>query len=432
MNSFKKLISLVVVFALVFALAACGGGTDTAEEPAGDAKKDEKVTLNFWLFGSFGYEKLAEQYMAENPNVEIKFNVSEMNDMHNNLFTAVASGSGAPDLVAIEVSQIAKFKDAQDQFYNLYDLGAKDVKDQYLDWTWKNAESPDESYVIGLPIDIGPTVMMYRTDVFEEAGLPTDPAQVSELMSTWEDYKKVALQIKEKTGKNIVDGPELLFNALRDQAPEQYFNEQDELIIGTSPHVKAAYDYAVDLVQAGVVGENALWTPEWGAGMADGSYGTLLAPSWMINVIKGNAPDAGGKWSATTMPEGAGNWGGSFLAIPKQSKHAEEAYKFSQWITSPEIQLAAFNNAGLFPSAPSVYNDEQFLATTDDYFSGIKTAALFAEAAQKVKPVYLGKNYAIVNAELVTALTNVNVNGADPEKEWNDAVKRVEEQLKRN
>ena len=410
---------------LTFLLAACSGDESSTES------KNGKVNLNFWVFGSAGYDVLVEEYMKDNPDVNIKVNFTEMGDLHNNLFTSIAAGSGAPDLTMIEVSQVSKFLDAKDSFYNLYEYGAKDVQENYLDWVWNNAQTPDGEFMIGLPTDIGPTTMYYRTDVFEEAGLPTDPEEVAALAATWDDYHELAKTIKDKTGKNIVDGPELLFNALRDQSPEQYFNEKDELIIEDSPYVKEAYDYTTNLIQEGLVGQNGLWSPEWGAAMAEGSYGTLLAPSWMVANIKANAPDAGGKWSVTTMPEGAGNWGGSFIAIPKESKHPKEAYEFIEWLTTPEQQLKSFSNNGLFPSAPSVYTQDAFTGFTDDYFNDLPTANIFAKAAESVKPVYMGKHYPIVNAELVTALTNVAVNKADPQKEWEEAIKRIEAQLER-
>src|SRR5699024_1234504 len=99
-----------------------------------------------------------------------------------------------------------------------------------------------------------------------------------------------------------------MFNAIRDQQEQQYFNEDDELIIEDT--VKEAYDYRAKMLEEGLVGQNELWTPEWGSAMAEGSYATLIgAPAWMIANVKGNAPDAGGNWSLTTIPEGAGNWG---------------------------------------------------------------------------------------------------------------------------
>ncbi|SDK02593.1 ABC transporter substrate-binding protein [Sediminibacillus albus] len=427
----KKWISMIVFAALLLMLAACSDDSKASDDGESGASGG-KVELDFWVFGSAGYDVLAEEYMEEHPDVKININEGEMADIHNNLFTSISAGSGAPDITMIEVSEIAKFMQANDQFYNLNDYGAKDVQDNYLDWKWQQAQSVDGDFQLGLPTDIGPTTMFYRTDVMEEAGLPTDPEELAAQINDWDAYHEAAKQVKEKTGKPITDSPELMFSALRDQAPEQYFNEENELIIETSPYVKEAYDYTTQLIEEGLVGQNSLWTPEWGSAMADGSYATLIgAPAWMIANVKGNAPDAGGNWSLTTIPEGAGNWGGSFLAIPKESDHPQEAYDFIEWLLSPENQLKSFHNNGLFPSTPAVYEDEEFLATSDEYFSDAPTAKIFAEAAQSVQPIHMGVNYSIVQDELILALTNVAVEGADPQKEWDAAVKRIKDQLAR-
>src|SRR5690625_1697022 len=429
---------------LAFILVACSSskestGNDSEETPTDTGSNDtedsstsdgDAVELSFWVFGNAGYDVLADEYMEENPNVKININEGEMEDMLDNLFTSVSAGSGAPDIAMIEISRIAKFLDAEDRFYNLNDYGAQDLANDFLDWKWAQAQNVDGSFQIGLPTDIGPTTMFYRTDVMEEAGFPTDPEELAAEISTWDEYYEAAKKIKEATGKPITDSPELMFNAVRDQLDQQYFNEDDELIIEET--VKETYNLTTKMLQEDLVGKNELWTPEWGSAMADGSYATLIgAPAWMIANVKENAPDSSGKWSLTTIPEGAGNWGGSFLAIPKESDHPEEAFAFISWLTSPEIQLKSFTNNGLFPSTPWVYDDEEFLATTDEYFSGEPTAQIFAEAAESVKTVYMGKNYAIVNSELINALMNVALEGVDPQDEWDQAVERINSQLER-
>ncbi len=440
---------LFIVLAVVVSLfAACGGDKESNSQGVNDnggsndvsnsndvpdSSNDgskEPVELTFWVFGSTGYDLLAEEYMEQNQHVTININEGEMEDMHDNLFTSISANSGAPDIAMIEISQIARFIEAEDRFYNLYDYGADQVEGNFLDWKWQQAQSVDGSFQIGLPTDIGPTTMFYRTDVMEEAGFPTDPDELAAEISTWDDYYEAAKIIYQETGKPITDSPELMFNAMRDQLDQQYFNEDDELIIEDT--VKEAYDFTTKMIQEGLIGQNGLWTPEWGSAMAEGSYATLIgAPAWMIANVKGNAPDEGGNWSLTTIPEGAGNWGGSFLTIPSESKHPEEAFAFIAWLTSPENQLKSFHSNGLFPSTPDVYEDDEFLATTDEYFSNAPTAAIFAEAAQSVKTVYMGKNYGLVNNELVTALMNVAIEGADPQEEWDLAVERIKSQLER-
>ncbi|MDL4840312.1 ABC transporter substrate-binding protein [Aquibacillus rhizosphaerae] len=439
----KKWFSLVLFLGLFLTLIACsddsssesdGGSDNSSSESEGNSdsgdSEQEAVELDFTVFGSTGYDVLIEEYQAENPHVSITLNEGEMEDVHNNLFTAVSAGSGAPDIAMIEISNIAKFMQASDQFYNLNDYGAGDVAANFLDWKWEQAQNVDGTFQLGLPTDIGPTTMFYRTDVMEEAGLPTDREEVAAEIDTWDAYYDAAKTIKEETGKPIADSPEMVFNAMRDQLDQQYFNEDDELIIEDT--VKEAYDFTTKMIEEGLIGQNALWTPEWGTAMAEGSYATMPgAPGWMVANVKGNAEDASGLWDIASIPEGAGNWGGSFLTIPKESEHPEEAFAFISWLTAPEQQLKSFTNNGLFPSTPDIYENEEFLAATDDYFSGAPTAQIFADAAQNVKSVYMGVNYSMVNTAITEALINVASGGADPQKEWDKLVENVETQLER-
>ncbi|GEN56202.1 sugar ABC transporter substrate-binding protein [Halolactibacillus alkaliphilus] len=428
----KKNLYLFITLVLTFFLTACNNGQESSgSSSVNQDDSPEKVELTFWAFGSTGYDELIEEYESMNEHVAITLQNAALADHHDSLFTTISAGSGAPDITMIELGFIEQYKEVPDRFYNLFDFGAKDIKDSFLDWKWDVGEIVDEDYLIGLPTDIGPTAMVYRTDVFEEAGLPSDPEQAAKLFETWEDFRKQAKIITESTGKPVTDSVTQLYNALRDQAPEQYFNTDNELIIESSPYIKEAYDYTVTLVADGVVGDIAAWTPEWGTAMDEGSFATLLAPSWMLGVVKGNAPDASGMWSIMTLPEGAGNWGGSYLAIPSQSEHPEEAYKFMEWLTSSENQLKSFESMGLFPSTPETYEQPGFLEYSDEYFGGINTAEIYAEAAEQVKSVYLGPNHSIANNEIIVALDNVLNEGGDPEKEWEDAIKRMKAQLDR-
>jgi cellobiose transport system substrate-binding protein len=436
----KKFLRLTATTVLALSvLAACGGnentngdggdtdnaGDDTTSETIGDGD----IELVFWEFGNTGYDKLIEEYVEENPNVTINLQNSDMNDLHDNLFTSISAGTGAPDITMIEEAQIERYRNAEHAFTNLYDLGAEEVSENYLDWVWQNGENADGDFLFGLPTDIGPTVMFYRTDVFEEAGFDSSPEAVSDLVATWDDFENVAKEIQEKTGKQMVDGAELVYNARRDQATEQYFNTEDELIVEEHNQISDAYNYVASLLDQDLIGNIPLWTPEWFAGMDEGSYATMLAPAWMQGVIKDNSPEEG-VWSLTTMPEGAGNWGGSYLTVPAESEHPEEAYKFIEWLTAPEQQLKAFLDYGLFPSAPAVYEMPEFLEYEDSYFGGAPVAQIFSEAAEAVVPVYKGRNYYPVDGEVKEAIDNVAA-GSDPQEEWEAALVRMERILDR-
>lgn len=425
----KLLIASLSILFVLFVAACSDSSTDDSGKKA-DGK--EQVTLNFWMFGATGYEELVKEYEKQNENIKIKIKTSETADHHNNLFTALSAGSGAPDIAALELDQLDRFRDAQDRFVNLYDMGAKDIKGEYLDWKWEIAENDNGEFLMGLPTDIGPKGLYYRLDIFEEAGLPTDPEEVSALIATPKDFKEAAIKIKEKTGKPMVASMEMMYRAQLDALEESYFDAEGNLMIDESGNgVKEAYDLAIDMNELGLVGNYAMWSAEWANGVNNGDFAVELGAAWFKGWMESNAPDAAGKFSIATLPtEYSGNWGGSYISIPKETKHAEEAYEFVKWLVSPENQLKSFKNNGLFPSAPAVYDMAEFKEASDEYFGGQSTQTVFAQSAQKIGKVYKGKDYTSVHDEILAALVNSQA-GADPEKEWTEAIERIKTKLDR-
>ncbi|WP_453996126.1 ABC transporter substrate-binding protein [Bacillus nitroreducens] len=433
MKPIKKLAAVGLSSILALSLAACSGDNAEKSSNTNDGGKNEQITLDFWTFGATGYEDLAKEYEKENPNIKIKVKSSETADHHDALFTSLSAGSGAPDIAMLEIDQFDRFKVAQDRFANLYDLGANDVKDQYLDWKWEVGENADGDFLFGLPTDIGPKALYYRTDLFEEAGLPTDPDEVAALINSPEAFEEAGLQIKEKTGKPFVDSIEMVYRAYLDAAQSAYLTPDNELNLGPDSEVKKAYDYAVKLNDLGIVGKYEMWSPEWANAVNMGEFAAELGAGWLKGWMEGNAPDAVGKWKVATLPtEFAANWGGSYIAIPNETKHAQEAYDFVEWLVSPENQLKSFQSHGLFPSAHAVYEMDEFKSNQDEFFGGQASAPVFAEAAKDITGIgFRGEKYFPIHNEIQNALKNVQNKGADSEKEWEAAVKRAEDLMKR-
>ncbi|WP_186577101.1 ABC transporter substrate-binding protein [Aquibacillus kalidii] len=431
MKNIKSIFGSLLILILAFTLVACSD--DKNEDGSSDGGGDKDVTLTFWTFGATGYEELIKEYEKENPNVKIKFKTSENAEHHDALFTALSAGSGAPDIAMLEIDQLDRFKAAQDRFANLYDLGAEEIQGDYLEWKWNGGENAEGDFLFGLPTDIGPKALYYRTDVFEAAGLPTEPAEVEALINSPEAFKEAGLQVKDKTGKPFVDSMEMAYRAYLDAAPELYLNTDGEFIADQDGSaVKKAYDFAVELNEAGLVGDFTMWTPEWANAVNNGDFAVELGAGWLKGWMEGNAPDASGKFKVATLPtEFSANWGGSYLAVPSETENAEAAYEFIKWLTNADNQLKSFQSNGLFPSAPAVYEMEGFTSNEDEFFGGQVTSVVFAEAAKDITELpYKGEKYVPVNNEFLTALENVK-NGGDPEEEWNGAVERAKELVSR-
>ncbi|MBD2846883.1 extracellular solute-binding protein [Paenibacillus sp. IB182496] len=407
---------------------ATGANGGTNNEPAPPEEPEEQIELSFWTLGNTNYEELAEQWTAEHPNVKISIqNTGDQTAHHNNLTTALSAGSGAPDIFMLEIGFMERFIGAEDKFYNLNELGAEAIKSKYLDWKWQQASSVDGDFQIGLPTDIAPTVAYYRTDVAGAAGLPTDPAEFGAMIDTWDKFATVAADFTARTGKPFTDLKDLVYNALRDQADgEIYYSKEDGSFIGdTNPQVREAYDYTVKGIQEGWIGNWALWSPEWGQATNDGGFAVMFGPAWMNGNIKSNGPDSAGNWAIAQLPEQAGNWGGSFLSLPREGEHPEEAYAFIEWLVNEENQLETFKSKGLMPSTPALFEDEAFTSYTDDFFGGQAISVAYGEAAVSVQPVYYGPLHDQTDTYFKDALQNVMEKGSDPQAEWENAVQKA-------
>ena len=149
-----------------------------------------------------------------------------------------------------------------------------------------------------------------------------------------------------------------------------YFDREDALVIDSNPGVKAAWDQSLKMVDAGLSAKLKSFSPEWNAGFKNGSFATLACPAWMTGYIKDQAgAENSGKWDITTVPGGGGNWGGSWLGVPTQSKHQKEAIELAKFLTTGESQLAAFKAAGNLPSNPKLYEDAALKGAKNDYFN---------------------------------------------------------------
>jgi cellobiose transport system substrate-binding protein len=407
-----------VFLAAVVAAACSSGGGGSSGGNAGN----EKTRLTVGTFGDFGYKPLYQKYMQEHPNISIVEHVAEYNVHHQTLQTRLAAGTGADDIVAIDEGFIVQFKSQPDKFVNLLDVGASSIKDRWLPWKWAQS-MPNDKTQIGLGTDVGGLAMCYRKDLFQKAGLPTDRRQVSALWPDWSSYISVGRQFEaRKTGAHWFDASTQVYNAMLAQAPQGYYSPDNALVIDTNPAVKQAWDTTVQAVSAGESAKLASFSPQWNTGFKQGTFATLTCPAWMMGYIQDQAPTTSGKWDIASVPGGGGNWGGSFLAIPKQSKHQKEAYDLAAWLTAPEQELAIFKSTGNLPSQPKLLDDPAVQSLTKSFFSGAPVGQIFAASAKSLQPQYLGDKNGPVRQAVENALRRVEQGRQSSEAAWAQAV----------
>ncbi len=421
MRNSRRTIAATVAGAAAIALVVTGCST------GGDAGStgDEKITLTLATFNDFGYtDDLLAQYTALHPNITIVQNkAATSNDARDNFFTKLGAGSGLADVEAIEVDWLAEMMQYSDK---LTDLSGDDVKGRWVDWKTAAATDPD-GRLVGYGTDIGPEAVCYRQDLFEAAGLPSTPDEVAALLKgDWAKYYSVGQQYVDATGKPWFDSAGATYQGVVNQLQNAYEKNDGTVIATENPDVKEAFTSVLE-ASSTLSAHLGQWSDDWFAGLANGSFATMLCPGWMLGVISGNAPDVTGWNVANVFPGGGGNWGGSYLTVPAQGKNTEAARDFAAWLTAPEQQLQAFTNAGTFPSQVETYTDKTLLDATNEYFNNAPVGQILIDRSKAITVApFKSVHYFPINDALQKALTRVDVDKSQSiEDSWTQWVADV-------
>jgi cellobiose transport system substrate-binding protein len=408
-------------------LAGCGGdaeGDDTAE--GGGTAEGGDVTLTVATFNEFGYEDLVADYEEANPGVTVELKkAATANEARDNILTRLAAGSGLSDVEAVEVDWLPQLKQYPDQWV---DLGDESVEGRWLDWKVEQATTTD-GVLIGYGTDIGPEAICYRADLLEAAGLPSEREEVADwLGDTWEDYFAAGREFQEASDVPWMESAGAIYQAMVNQVEFAYEDADGTVIATENPEVREMYDQVLAASEEGLSAHLAQWSDDWTTSFQRDGFATMVCPSWMLGVIEGNAAEVEGWDIADTFPGGGGNWGGSFLTVPTQSEHPEEAKALAAWLTAPEQQIRAFQSKGTFPSQNEALESEVLADTTNEFFNGAPTGEIFSSRAEAVTVVpFKGPMYAAVNDAMQQALGRVDVDQTDdPESSWATFVNDVE------
>ncbi|HEY3437996.1 MAG TPA: extracellular solute-binding protein [Actinotalea sp.] len=421
---------------IALVLTACGGGTTAGDDgtakpsDGGSTTSTEKITLTVATFNEFGYEDLLKEYMDLNPNITVEaVKAATSQEARDKLNTSLAAGSGASDIEAVETDWWPELMQYADKFEDL--SNGPDVKDRWLKWKTDQATTPDGK-LVGYGTDIGPEGICYRSDLFAAAGLPTDRAEVAKLLTgDWAKYFEVGKQFMSKSTVPWFDSASATYSTMVNQVAEPYETKDGTpKDLATNDKVKGIYEQ----VLAASVGDNLSahlnqWSDDWVGAFQNNGFATMLCPGWMLGVIEGNAAGVTGWDIADVFPGGGGNWGGSYLTVPKGGAHAEEAIKLAAWLTAPDQQLKAFAAKGTFPSQKEALASPDLLNATNTFFNNAPTGKILANraAAIEVQP-FKGPNYFSIHTVMTDAVTRVDVDKTDDAaSSWDKALQAYKE-----
>ena len=430
------------IASLALVLSACstssdGGEKETTEggESSGEATTDggsgEEITLTVATFNNFGYtDELFAQYESDHPGIKVEHvKAAKAEDARNNMTTKLgAGGTGLADIEAIEVDWLPELAQYPDLFTDLSD---PELADRWIQW--KTDQATVDGKLIGYGADIGPEAICYRGDLFEAAGLPSDPAAVADLLggadATWEDYFKVGETFVAASDSAWFDSGMATYQGMVNQLPNAY-EEED----GT-PIDLATNQQIIDLFNEVLTASATLsagldqWSPDWDAGFQNNAFATMLCPAWMTGPIEQRSGGVTGWNVADVFPGGGGNWGGSFLTVPASGKNTEAAKELAAWLTSPEVQTQAFIEAGTFPSQVEAQESEEVQTLVNEFFNNAPVGAIFSARAQAIEGApFKGANYFPIHQTVQDGIKRVDVEkSGDAASSWEKSLSAFKE-----
>ncbi|MFG7940619.1 ABC transporter substrate-binding protein [Streptomyces cacaoi] len=409
-------------------LAGCaedGGGSS--------ADSGGRTTLSVGVFGVFGYKQagLYDEYEKLHPDIRIKENSTERNeDYYPALLNHLSAGSGLSDIQAVEVDNISEIAQLHaDKFVDMAKVKGVDKAD-WLGWKWNQAKAKS-GQVVGLGTDIGPMGVCYRKDLFRKAGLPTEREEVGKLWKgDWSKYVEAGEKYKKSAPKGtaFTDSAAGVFNGSVAGYPIKNYAADGTLVYKKSRAVRESWDLAMRAVDAGLTSKLKQFDKEWDQAYANGAFASVICPPWMLGYIKEKAGDNGkGKWDVAAAPKPA-NWGGSFLTVPRNGKHREEAVELATWLTAPEQQAKLFREQASFPSAQAAYKLPEVGKARHSYFGGAPIGKIFSAAAEGIPTTPLGPKDQIIKTTFTDiGILQVEQQGKSPEEGWDAATKKIDD-----
>lgn len=375
---------------------ATATATETATESApADGEGGESIRL--WLNGGDTPDELVDYAITEfnkiHPDVEVQFERQQWTGIVEKLTTSLSS-SDSPDLVEFGNTQAQTFEAAGaviDLTEHREELGGDDLLQSLLE------AGTYEGQLYAVPYYAGARIMIYRTDLFEEAGIEV-PTTLDEMLAAGAALKAANADVPNFSGiylpgRNWYAVLSFIWANGGDIATldgDQWVGQLDSPgSIAGLEYFKQVFDTANGAPADGDDANDYL-------AFCNGEVGMMPAPGWKPGQILN--PDDGcpdmeanigvfampGIETGTTAPVFLG---GSNLAIPTNSEHPDLALDLLKIMVSPGYQ-SQFAAAGTIPALKSE------LANV----SGSDAAIAQATAAENSRFVPTSENWAAVEA----------------------------------
>ncbi|PAE32936.1 ABC transporter substrate-binding protein [Bacillus sp. 7884-1] len=327
----RRLLVLSIIALLVFALAGCSSSKNSDEA-------NGKTVINYFSFSATPdhetqLNEMIKAFEAKNPNIKVKTELAAYNDYFTKLQTRIAGGK-APDVFELNYENFVEYASKG----TLVDLSGyikddKDFKPEQLNQqAFKAYQYDGKQY--GMVESFSNVLTFYNKDLFDQAGVAYPTADWK-----WADELDAAKKLTDKNNKVWGTFAPVTMNEFFKIAAQnggQIFDNDGNIAIN-SPENLEALNYMVDKVTKDQISP----TPADLSGQSpedlfkSGKLAILHTGIWMFDAFK----DLPFKWDVQLEAgntKQAHHFFANGLAVSKDSKQKEAAYKFASFMSASE------------------------------------------------------------------------------------------------
>ena len=438
---------MVVLLALTVATMSMAGTTVAQDDPTATPIVAEigsggGTHISFWngLTGSDGVtlNEMLAGYAEANPDISVTVEMIVWDTLYQKLQTAFIAGE-PPDVFLLHASEIPMFG----SFGVLRDLG-----DQYVSgggWFPDDdiaATTMDgmiwDGTIYGIPLDNHVRGLWINTDMFDAAGISTDPADAPTTYEGWvELFQKLTLDANGNDAlspdfdpENVVqwgyavgEWTNVNFIAGLYQEGGSFLSEDGKTVTINSEAGLAALQKTVDLVYKYHVSPPEAGFDTW-QGFGAGSLAVLPTGSWYRNQSLLQTDINSMAWPNWQFGEQKATWFGAHTFMVPAGLGGEKldaVLSMIQWVSENQVDWAA---SGQVPARLSA----QAELDPENYPSNILLGQTAEEyGVQDPKSTVTQEMLTYLGAELGNALNDIK----SPEDALNDAAELMQDALDR-
>lgn len=337
--------------------------------------------ISFWngLTGSDGVtlNEMLSEFAAENPDVSVTVEMIVWNTLYQKLQTAFVAGT-QPDVILLHASEVPQFgsfgvlRDLSDQ----YTSGGGWLPDDDISATTMSGMVWDGS-IYGIPLDNHGRGLWINTDMFEAAGLSTDPATAPTTYEGWVDlFQQLTLdangnnaQSPDFDPENVVqwgftvgEWPNVNFLGALYQHGGSFLSEDGTTITVNSEAGITALQQLVDLVYTYHVSPPAAGFDTW-QGFGAGAVAVLPTGTWYRNQSLLQSDINSTAWPTYQFGENKAAWFGAhtfMIPASTEGENLDAVLRMIQWVSENQVIWASSGQVPARISAQEALDPETY------------------------------------------------------------------------